>query len=113
MRTKLDVAYYVIYAFVNSIMCIPCLYGYAAVIFAHDVYQPHINALSKLVILSSVVHQICFTCLSTLPFAIGQVQDAGEREGEGGTRKRHIMTDAARMSPPLDALFFCPRKWMS
>jgi SulP family sulfate permease len=70
--------YYVIYAFVNSIMCVPCLYGYAAVIFAHDVFQPHINALSKLVILSSVVHQICFSAFSTLPFAIGQVQDAGE-----------------------------------
>jgi SulP family sulfate permease len=75
---KIGFVYYVIYAFVNSIMCVPCLYGYAAVIFAHDVFQPHINALSKLVILSSVFHQICFTAFSTLPFAIGQVQDAGE-----------------------------------
>ncbi len=75
---KIGFVYYLIYAFVNSIMCVPCLYGYAAVIFAHDVFQPHINALSKLVILSSVLHQICFTAFSTLPFAIGQVQDAGE-----------------------------------
>lgn len=46
-------------------------------IFGHDVFQPHINALSKLVILSSVVHQFCFTIFSSLPFSIGQVQDAG------------------------------------
>jgi len=58
-------------------MCLPCLYCFTAVIFAHEVFQPHINALSKLVILASVVHQFAFTLFSTLPFAIGQVQDAG------------------------------------
>jgi len=68
---------YIVYALVNSIMCIPCLYGYASVIFNHEVYQPHISALSKLVILSSVVHQFCFSTFSSLPFSIGQVQDAG------------------------------------
>jgi len=47
------------------------------VIFNHEVYQPHISALSKLVILSSVVHQFCFSTFSSLPFSIGQVQDAG------------------------------------
>ena len=69
--------YYIIYAFVNSVMCLPCLYGYAAVIFNHSVFQPHINALSKLVIFSSVIHQACFSIFSSLPFSIGQVQDAG------------------------------------
>ena len=69
--------YYIVYALVNSIMCVPCLYGYASVIFSHPIYQSHINALSKLVILSSVVHQICFSIFSSLPFSIGQVQDAG------------------------------------
>ena len=53
-------------------MCVPCLYGYASVIFNHEVFQPHINALSKLVIASSVVHQFCFSIFSTLPFSIGQ-----------------------------------------
>lgn len=70
--------YYIVYALVNAIMCVPCLYGYASVVFAHDVYQSHVNALSKLVIFSSLVHQCCFSIFSTLPFAIGQVQDAGE-----------------------------------
>ena len=69
--------YIIIYSIVNSIMCLPCLYCFTAVIFAHEVFQPHINALSKLVILASVVHQFAFTLFSTLPFAIGQVQDAG------------------------------------
>lgn len=35
------------------------------------------NALSKLVIFSSLIHQLGFTLFSTLPFAIGMVQDAG------------------------------------
>ena len=69
--------YYVIYALVNSIMCIPCLYGYAAVIFNNDAFSPHINALSKLVLWSSAIHQFSFCIFSSLPFSIGQVQDAG------------------------------------
>jgi SulP family sulfate permease len=35
------------------------------------------NALSKLVLFSSLVHQLGFTLFSSLPFAIGTVQDAG------------------------------------
>jgi SulP family sulfate permease len=76
-NSSLGFLYYIIYAFVNSIMCLPCLYGYASVIFSHAIFQPHINALSKLVIFSSVIHQCCFTLFSSLPFSIGQVQDAG------------------------------------
>ena len=76
-RTNENFIYYIVYALVNSIMCVPCLYGYASVIFSHPIYQSHINALSKLVILSSVVHQFCFSIFSSLPFSIGQVQDAG------------------------------------
>lgn len=76
-RSNESFIYYIVYALVNSIMCVPCLYGYASVIFSHPVYQSHINALSKLVILSSVVHQFCFSIFSSLSFSIGQVQDAG------------------------------------
>lgn len=66
-----------IYGVVNAILAIPCMYGYAQVIFAMDVYKPFMPALSKLVLVSSVVHQLCFTLKSSMPFAIGQVQDAG------------------------------------
>jgi len=68
---------YLIYAAVNSIMCVPGLYGYTAVIFNNEAFGPHINALSKLVLWSSTIHQFSFTIFSSLPFAIGQVQDAG------------------------------------
>lgn len=66
-----------VFGLLNSIMCIPTLYGYASIIFAAPVYRDFLPALSKLVLLSSVVHQLVFSGLSTLPFAIGQVQDAG------------------------------------
>lgn len=74
---KNDPLLIVIYGLINTIMCIPCIYGYASVIFNNDAFQPDINALSKLVLFSSIVHQICFTTFSSLPFSIGQVQDAG------------------------------------
>ncbi|OQR99808.1 Sulfate Permease (SulP) Family, partial [Thraustotheca clavata] len=66
-----------IYGIINSILTIPCMYGYAAIIFSHSDFTTFMPALAKLVLLSSVVHQIMFTMMSALPFAIGQVQDAG------------------------------------
>lgn len=70
--------YYIVYAIVNVIISVPGLYGYAAVIFNHEVFAPHMNALSKLVIFSSLMHQLSFTAFSSLnTFAIGTVQDAG------------------------------------
>lgn len=67
----------VLYGVINSILTIPCMYGYAAIIFSHPDFAAFMPALSKLVLFSSVVHQVMFTLLSSLPFAIGQVQDAG------------------------------------
>lgn len=61
----------------NVIISAPGLYGYAAVIFNNPVFDQHMNALSKLVIFSSLVHQLGFLLFSTLDFAIGTVQDAG------------------------------------
>lgn len=70
--------YYFVYAVINVIIGIPSLYGYAAVIFNHEVFTPHMNTLSKLVIFSSLIHQLVFTsCSSLSTFAIGTVQDAG------------------------------------
>ena len=69
--------YYLVYAAVNVIISVPGLYGYASVIFRHEAYADHMNALSKLVIFSSFVHQLGFVLFSSLPFAIGTVQDAG------------------------------------
>lgn len=69
--------YCVIYAFINVIISAPSLYGYAAVIFNNPIFDNHMNALSKLVIFSSLVHQLGFTLFSGLDYAIGTVQDAG------------------------------------
>jgi len=59
------------------VIAVPGLYGYAAVIFSHKVFANHMAALSKLVIFSSLIHQLSFLLFSSLPFAIGMVQDAG------------------------------------
>jgi hypothetical protein len=70
--------YYIIYAIVNVIISVPGLYGYAAIIFNHPIFVPYRNTLSKLVIASSLIHQLAFTSCSTIhTFAIGTVQDAG------------------------------------
>lgn len=70
-------AYCVVYALVNVIIGAPALYGYAAVIFNNPIFDGHMNALSKLVIFSSLMHQLGFTLFSNLEYAIGMVQDAG------------------------------------
>lgn len=69
--------YCVVYAIVNVIIGAPALYGYAAVIFNNPIFDSHMNALSKLVIFSSLIHQLGFTLFSNLEYAIGMVQDAG------------------------------------
>jgi hypothetical protein len=107
-----SVIYILVYALVNVIISVPGLYGYAAVIFNHPVFTPHMNALSKLVILSSLVHQLGFTLFSSLPFAIGTVQDAGLiflssmsnqlatkiLETDGGTEEQVLSTTLALLS---------------
>ena len=54
--------------------------GFAAIIFRHPAFHkdPAVySQLVKLCLFSSAVHQTAFTCTSSLPFAIGQIQDAG------------------------------------
>ncbi|GMF65651.1 unnamed protein product [Phytophthora lilii] len=65
------------YGIVNSVRAIPTMYGYAAIIFSHPTFGHFMPELSKLVIFSSAMHQLMFTLLSSLPFAIGQVQNVG------------------------------------
>jgi len=74
---SVQLLYSAIFALVNVIIGLPCLYGYATVIFQHDVYVPHWAALSKLIILSSLLFQLVFTACSGPPFVVGAVQDAG------------------------------------
>lgn len=62
---------------INTIACVPVLYGYAQIVFSQELFQPYMPMLAKLFILSSVVHQAAFSLVSSLPYAVGQIQDAG------------------------------------
>ena len=76
-RRPADVINAVLYGVINAILAIPALFGYAAVIFSDGAYVDVAAPLAKAVVLSAAVHQCVFSWRSTLPFAIGQVQDAG------------------------------------
>ena len=65
------------YGFVNLVILTPVAISFTTIIFSHPIFAPYLPSLSKLVLFSSAVHQASFTSFSTLPFAVGQVQDAG------------------------------------
>ena len=72
-----------LYGLINSVILIPVIISFAQIIFRDSYFTDKLECaqcmpyLVKLVILSSTVHQLCFTLKSSLTFAIGQVQDAG------------------------------------
>lgn len=66
-----------IFGLINAIVAVPCMIAYAAIIFADPFFKDDMDQLVKLVLFSSLIHQGCFSTKSSLPFAIGQVQDAG------------------------------------
>ncbi|PRW58410.1 sulfate transporter [Chlorella sorokiniana] len=51
--------------------------SFAAIIFRDPFFRPMLGSLVKLVFLSSALHQAAFAALSSMPFAVGQVQDVG------------------------------------
>eukprot|EP00419_Tripos_fusus_P005220 CAMPEP_0172678022 /NCGR_PEP_ID=MMETSP1074-20121228/15082_1 /TAXON_ID=2916 /ORGANISM="Ceratium fusus, Strain PA161109" /LENGTH=791 /DNA_ID=CAMNT_0013495965 /DNA_START=15 /DNA_END=2390 /DNA_ORIENTATION=- len=63
--------------FVNCLVTIPATVAFANIIFVRPFFRGSLPLLQRLVLLSSAVHQLCFTMGSSLPFAIGQVQDIG------------------------------------
>lgn len=69
-----------LYGLINTVVVAPVVVGFAAIIFRHPAFHkdPAVySQLVKLCLFSSAVHQTAFTCTSSLPFAIGQIQDAG------------------------------------
>eukprot|EP00884_Botryococcus_braunii_P017697 jgi/Botrbrau1/4610/Bobra.60_2s0095.1 len=66
-----------LYGVINSIVGIPTMISFAAIIFQDKLYAPYLGQLAKMAFLASGVHQLVFTLCSTLPFAVGQVQDVG------------------------------------
>ena len=68
---------------IDAIVAVPVMLAFQTIIFrSMHLADPQADAvmqamLVKLVLISSVVHQCVFSACSSLPFAIGQVQDAG------------------------------------
>ncbi|KAF0683474.1 Aste57867_24508 [Aphanomyces stellatus] len=67
----------VMYGLINAALVIPVFMSFTAIIFSDPFFQPYMPSLVKLVGFSCVIHQTIFSLKSSLPFAIGQVQDAG------------------------------------
>lgn len=67
----------ILYGLVNTSIILPVLMSFGSIIYHHDFFRPYLSTLMKLTVLSGAVHQITFSTASSLPFAVGQVQDAG------------------------------------
>eukprot|EP00887_Chlorella_sp_A99_P005506 scaffold1.g5506.t1 len=62
---------------VNAVVALPVMFSFAAIIFKDSFFKPVRGTLVKLVFLSSALHQATFAATSSMPFAVGQVQDVG------------------------------------
>lgn len=67
----------ILYGLINATIVLPVLMSFGSIIYRDVAFQPYLNVLIKMTVVSGVVHQLCFSTLSSLPFAVGQVQDAG------------------------------------
>jgi MFS superfamily sulfate permease-like transporter len=67
----------IIYGMINATIILPILISFASIIYQDDAFSPYMPVLVKLTMFSGIVHQLCFSTFSSLPFAVGQVQDAG------------------------------------
>jgi len=69
------------FGLVNALVMLPTNVAFASIIykdsFFSDIQHNFLPQAIKLTFLSSAIHQICFLVFSSLPFAVGQVQDAG------------------------------------
>jgi hypothetical protein len=67
----------ILYGMIHATIVIPVILSFGTIIYRHPIFVPYMTTLIHLTLVSSMVHQITFSICSTLPFAIGQVQDAG------------------------------------
>jgi len=64
----------VLYGMINATIVLPVLMSFGSIIYRDDAFAPYIPVLVKLTLVSGIVHQLCFSTFSSLPFAVGQVQ---------------------------------------
>ncbi|PRW58874.1 sulfate transporter [Chlorella sorokiniana] len=67
----------VVFGLINAAAGVPALIAFCAVVFKDEMYLPYLDQLCKFFYLASAVHQGIVTLLSSLPYAVGQVQDVG------------------------------------
>ncbi|KAL3772841.1 hypothetical protein ACHAWU_002350 [Discostella pseudostelligera] len=67
----------ILFGLVNSSIVLPIIMSFGSIIYQHEFFRPYLSTLIKLTVISGAVHQIVFSTISSLPFAVGQVQDAG------------------------------------
>ena len=67
----------VLYGFINATIVIPITLSFASIIYRDNFFAAHTPKLVKLTMFSGMVHQLSFSAMSSIPFAVGQVQDAG------------------------------------
>lgn len=67
----------ILYGMINATIVLPVLMSFGSIIYRDNAFAPYIPVLVKLTLVSGIVHQLCFSTFSSLPFAVGQVQDAG------------------------------------
>ena len=67
----------ILYGLINATIVLPVLMSFASIIYRDQAFAPYMSILVKLTTVSGIVHQFYFSTLSSLPFAVGQVQDAG------------------------------------
>mmetsp|Transcript_22235 Transcript_22235/g.46182 ORF Transcript_22235/g.46182 Transcript_22235/m.46182 type:complete len:554 (+) Transcript_22235:222-1883(+) len=67
----------ILYGLINAAVVLPVMMSFGTIIYHDPVFSPYLPTLIKLTLVSSMVHQLCFSTFSSLPYSIGQVQDAG------------------------------------
>lgn len=62
---------------INTVASVPCNLAYVTIMFPSKRFAAFMCPLARLAFLSSAIHQVTMSFRSSLPFAIGQVQDVG------------------------------------
>jgi hypothetical protein len=64
----------VMYGLINAAVVLPVMMSFGTIIYHDEAFSPYLPTLIKLTLVSSMVHQLCFSLFSSLPYSIGQVQ---------------------------------------
>ena len=63
----------VMYGLINATIVLPVLMSFASIIYRDEAFASAMPTLVKLTLVSGMIHQVCFSTFSSLPFAVGQV----------------------------------------